>query len=103
MVGRLNTLSFLLLSVLTGESLVAQTPMQPTDTMWYTVGGERHGISFFSHHRYSEVEYEAGTNLTFDRYHTAAVMYEWLAVSGCRSIFPCTTRTGAVTFRSAGR
>jgi hypothetical protein len=48
------------------------------DPRAYTVGGERHGVSFFPRVRYDEVEYEAGETLTFDRYHTVDVMYEWL-------------------------
>lgn len=48
------------------------------DTGWHVVAGERHGISFFRQHRFPEVEYEAGDRLTFDRYHTAEVMNEWL-------------------------
>lgn len=48
------------------------------DTGWHTVAGERHGISFFKQHRFPEVEYEPGDVLTFDRYHTAEVMYAWL-------------------------
>jgi len=52
--------------------------MQPTDTAWYTVKGERHGVSYFRQHRHEGVEYEAADALTFDRYHTAAVMYTWL-------------------------
>lgn len=51
---------------------------EPADTGWYTVGGERHGISFFRQHRFPQVEYQAGERLTFDRYHTAEVMYDWL-------------------------
>jgi hypothetical protein len=48
------------------------------DTTWYTVAGERHGISFFPRVRHPGVEYEAGDALTFDRYHSADVMYAWL-------------------------
>jgi len=48
------------------------------DTTWYTVKGERHGISYFKLHTYNEVEYEIGEKLTFDKYHTAEVMYAWL-------------------------
>lgn len=48
------------------------------DTLWYTVGGERHGISFFPRQQHPQVRYEAGDELTFDRYHTADVMYTWL-------------------------
>jgi hypothetical protein len=38
----------------------------------------RHGPSFFPRVRHPEVEYEAGDELTFDRYHTVDVMYTWL-------------------------
>jgi len=38
----------------------------------------RHGPSHFPRVRHPEVEYEAGPTLTFDRYHTVDVMYEWL-------------------------
>ncbi len=48
------------------------------DSAWYTVSGTRHGISYFPRVRHEGVEYEAGESLTFDRYHTADVMYEWL-------------------------
>jgi hypothetical protein len=53
-------------------------PESSRDTTWYTVAGERHGVSFFQQHRHPGVEYEAGETLTFDRYHTVTVMYEWL-------------------------
>jgi hypothetical protein len=53
---------------------------QPPDTAgkWYTVPGERHGVSFFPRAVHPEVEYEIGDLLSFDRYHTAEVMYGWL-------------------------
>lgn len=38
----------------------------------------RHGPSHFKRVRLPEVQYEAGETLTFDRYHTVDVMYEWL-------------------------
>jgi hypothetical protein len=53
-------------------------PESDKDTTWYTVKGERHGVSFFTQQRHLQVEYEAGDVLTFDRYHTADVMYHWL-------------------------
>ncbi len=53
-------------------------PESDKDTTWYTVKGERHGVSFFRQQRHPGVEYEAGERLTFDRYHTVNVMYEWL-------------------------
>ncbi|MGI9139732.1 MAG: M14 family zinc carboxypeptidase, partial [Gemmatimonadaceae bacterium] len=55
----------------------AQTPAA-SDSAFHTVGGERHGISFFPKARHPEVEYVAGDRLTFDRYHTVDVMYTWL-------------------------
>jgi hypothetical protein len=52
----------------------------PPDTAgkWVTIPGMRHGVSFFPRAVHPEVEYEAGPTLTFDRYHTVDVMYEWL-------------------------
>jgi Zinc carboxypeptidase len=54
----------------------ADTPARKVS--WHTVKGERHGVSFFPQHRFPEAEYEAGDSLTFDRYHSADVMYGWL-------------------------
>lgn len=45
---------------------------------WYTVSGERDGPSMFRRVRHSEVEYEPGDVLTWDRFHTADVMYTWM-------------------------
>jgi hypothetical protein len=45
---------------------------------WFTLTGFRHGVSFFPKVRHPEVEYEAGETLTFDRFHTLDVMYEWM-------------------------
>lgn len=53
-------------------------PEADKEATWHTVKGARHGISYFKKHQYPEVEYEAGDELTFDRYHTADVMYGWL-------------------------
>ncbi len=53
-------------------------PENDSDTLWYTVKGERHGSSFFRQHRFTGVEYVMGENLVFDRYHTADVMTGWL-------------------------
>lgn len=52
-------------------------PESDKDSTRYTVKGERHGISFFKQHRFPEVAYEAGAELTFDKYHTVDVMYHW--------------------------
>jgi hypothetical protein len=58
---------------------LATTQARPSrDSAFHTVGGERHGISFFPRARHPEVEYVAGDRLTFDRYHTVDVMYTWL-------------------------
>jgi hypothetical protein len=53
-------------------------PESDSDTLWYTVRGERQGISFFRQIHYPEVEYKAKDKLLFDRYHTMDVMTEWL-------------------------
>ncbi|MHB1170468.1 MAG: M14 family metallopeptidase, partial [Longimicrobiales bacterium] len=53
-------------------------PEAERDSAWYTVGGERHGISYFERVRHDGVEYEAGAALTFDRFHTVDVVNEWL-------------------------
>jgi hypothetical protein len=45
---------------------------------WYTLPSFRHGVSFFPKVRHPEVEYEAGEVLTFDKFHTLEVMYEWM-------------------------
>lgn len=41
----------------------------------YTVAGERHGISFFPKAKNAHVQYEATPELTFDKYHSAEVIY----------------------------
>jgi hypothetical protein len=52
-------------------------PEKDTANSFYTVKGERHGISYFKKHEFPEVEYEPGEALTFDIYHTPEVMYHW--------------------------
>jgi hypothetical protein len=44
----------------------------------YTVSGFRHGVSFFPKVKYPQVQYEAGDSLTFNKYHSANVIYKWL-------------------------
>jgi hypothetical protein len=46
-------------------------------TKFYTVSGERHGISFFKKEKFKEVEYVPSEKLRFDIYHTPEVMYHW--------------------------
>ena len=63
----------------TASRAVAQDPESRAEKPeWHTVGGERHGVSFFPKHTFEGVEYEIGETLTFDRYHAAEVMYAWL-------------------------
>lgn len=75
--------AFLLVSV----GLQAQTIRPLHETKWpesnpdaefYTVSGSRHGISFFPKVQYSHVEYTPGATLTFDKYHSADVIYYWM-------------------------
>ncbi|MEJ2501841.1 MAG: M14 family metallopeptidase [Gemmatimonadota bacterium] len=59
-------------------SVAAYPSEADRDSVWYTVAGARHGLCYFPRVRHPGVEYEAGEALTFDRYHTVDVMYEWL-------------------------
>jgi len=52
-------------------------PERDTTTKFYTVKGDRHGISFFRKHTFKEVQYKAGDKLSFDTYHAPDVMYSW--------------------------
>src|SRR4030042_894271 len=51
---------------------------QPQKIPLYTVYGERHGISFFPETKLMYVQYETGDSLTFDKYHSLTVIYDWL-------------------------
>ncbi len=44
----------------------------------YTVAGYRHGVSFFPQVKHSEVEYEIGDNLNFEKFHSCEVINGWL-------------------------
>jgi len=44
----------------------------------YTLSGARHGVNFFRNVEFPSVEYIAGDTLTFDKYHSADVIYTWL-------------------------
>ena len=84
----LNNFFFLLLilcSLL--NSLQAQVVKPFVEEKWpesdstvkvYTLKGFRHGVSFFPKVKYPEVEYSPSANLTFDKYHTADVVYFWM-------------------------
>jgi hypothetical protein len=77
----LSTLFLLLISV----SILAQKPYYPepkfpeqdTANKFYTVKGERHGISFFKKHYFKDVQYFPTDKLAFDVYHSPDVMYHW--------------------------
>ena len=75
---RRNLLLSAVLAIAALPSPGAGQARTPRDSAFHTVGGERHGISFFPRAKHPEVEYVAGERLTFDRYHTVDVMYTWL-------------------------
>ena len=68
------------------SSLQAQVVKPLTEEKWpetdtvkmYTLKGFRHGVSFFPKVKYPEVEYVPSSTLTFDKYHTADVVYYWM-------------------------
>ena len=45
---------------------------------YYTLTGYRHGVNFFPKVKLLQVQYDAGESLTFDKYHSADVIYTWL-------------------------
>ena len=57
---------------------VQKWPESDTLQKNYTLSGFRHGVNFFPKVKYPQVQYEAGDSLTFDRYHSANVIYIWL-------------------------
>lgn len=77
----LSTLCLVLISV----SVLAQKPYYPepkfpeqdTTNKFYTVKGERHGVSFFKKHYFKDVQYFPTDKLAFDVYHSPDVMYHW--------------------------
>ncbi|UCF38913.1 MAG: peptidase, partial [Acidobacteriota bacterium] len=80
---QLGLLMVVLTSSLPGQQAYRplETPAYPegdAEKEWYTVGGERHGISYFKKHEFPEVEYTTGEELTFDKYHSTEVTYAWL-------------------------
>ncbi len=44
----------------------------------YSLSGFRHGVSFFPQVEYKNVEYTAGDSLTFNKFHSQEVIYEWM-------------------------
>jgi len=53
-----------------------ETPVKAKTS--YTLSGMRHGINFFPMVKLTQVQYEAGDILEFDKYHTADVIYTWM-------------------------
>jgi hypothetical protein len=53
-------------------------PESDTSLKYYTLSGFRHGISFFPKVKLHDVQYEAGELLTFEKYHSANVIYTWM-------------------------
>ncbi len=81
----MRNLSLLLLFLFTFIGASAQKsyyaepkwPEQDTAVKFYTVKGERHGVSFFKKHYFKDVQYFPTDKLTFDVYHSPDVMYHW--------------------------
>lgn len=53
-------------------------PGNSSDTVFHSVSGYRHGISFFPRVSLPDVEYLPGEALTFDRFHSTDVIYHWM-------------------------
>ena len=69
---------FLLCLFLDGQQAGGQDQTNKSAKKQYKLSGFRHGASFFPEVRYPGVQYEPGDSLTFDRYHSADVVYYWL-------------------------
>ena len=76
--------TFLTLFVMAGlqaqivPNLDFKWPESNPDTKWYTLQGYRHGPSFFPKVKHPHVQYEPTETLTFDKYHSANVVYHWM-------------------------
>ena len=72
----------LISSIINGQTYrplpVKTFPESDSSQKYYTVSGYRHGVSFFPKVRLKQVQYEAGDLLTFDKYHSANVIYTWM-------------------------
>jgi hypothetical protein len=79
----MRTLIPVILIMLLPVHLLSQDRLQSYNTNKertdnYILSGYRHGVNYFPSTRLSHVEYEAGEELTFDKYHSANVIYTWL-------------------------
>jgi hypothetical protein len=72
----------LISTAINGQSYNPETlksfPESDTTQKYYTLSGYRHGVSFFPKVKLPQVQYEAGDVLTFDKYHSAIVVYTWM-------------------------
>jgi len=78
---------FLISLLLMANNIFSQDYKPLHKTVWpesdandtiYTVAGYRHGLSFFPQVKHNDVEYIAGEALTFNIFHSADVMNEWM-------------------------
>jgi len=68
-------------SLLMGQQQRQQTsepPVKKEASKNYLLSGTRHGLNYFPRVQYSSVNYEAGDTLSFDKFHTSGVIYDWL-------------------------
>jgi hypothetical protein len=70
-------LLFLFPAILCGQSGRNQNPPAKAKEN-YTLSGLRHGVNFFPGIKLPQVQYEAGDTLSFNKYHTADVIYAWM-------------------------
>lgn len=64
-------------TVLYGQQQQIPDP-QAKKSVNYVLYGMRHGVNYFPEVRYSHVQYETGDSLSFGKYHSADVIYDWL-------------------------
>ena len=76
----------LIISAILLQSLAAAGQLLPVERVFpehdtskvYTVAGDRHGLSFFPKAKSPHVRYEVAPTLTFDKFHSADVVYAYL-------------------------
>jgi len=51
---------------------------RPQKRTIYKLYGMRHGVNYFPEVKYPHVQYETAETLSFDKYHSADVIYDWL-------------------------
>ncbi len=73
-------ISLIILSIFISGLSQSQQVELPDKIVNYTLTGMRHGVNFFPEVRLPNVQYETGTELLFDNYHSLNVMYDWLEI-----------------------